>query len=271
MLKKKVNIKGLKKKILNFEYEQDLLARKTLFENKTLKNPKNPKTPETSKLCKGSEKKVTSPLLDRDTTNNSLVDKAKNSNVNFRILILRSEPIKQKIEWDLTSLDENLKNIQLHSKCIKKNVLKKTVLNFNTNKNFLNENWLKCKYIYWLTPDALSLKEQFLHLNLLKSYLRAEPRDAFLGCLIESRLEIAESVLIENTKKEKVNFLYNYYYPAQILDLCDSLDKFSVSNSSTGLEILGQLFYTLDSSINSISNMLVLKKELLEENTGTSN
>lgn len=261
MLKKKVNIKGLKKKILNFEYEKDLLAQNNLIKSESCNIDKN------IEVTLLSEKKSTLvdfvPLLDRDQTTKEVVNLCKNLHVNFRILILRSEPIKQKIDLNLLNGNEFVKNVRLHSKCIKKSVLKKTVLNLVSNQNTLNKNWLKCKYIYWITPDAVSLKEQFIHLNLLKNYLRAEPKDAFLGCLIESRFN--ESIQEYTTQKNQ-KFCYKYYYPAQVLDICDSIDKLGGLKNSTGLEILGQLFYTLDTSVNSLSNILCVKKESLEKN-----
>jgi hypothetical protein len=266
MLKKKINIKGLKKKILKFEYEKNLLAPEF---NCTEKNQKN----------KNSTKLT---ILDREQqaqkVPSNVVEELKS--LNFRILILRSEPIKQKIDLNLTNIKgvEELGKFHLHSKCIKKSVLKKTVFNLINCDDFKkdqHENWLKCKYIYWLTPDPISLKEQFIHLNLLKNYLITDSRDEFLGCLLESRSEDNLINKVKNSYKKEVDskeqeqnkFFYKYYYPSQIINLCNTLDKLSNSNKATGLELLGQLFYTLDSSVNSISNLLAFKKEKTEEKT----
>lgn len=239
MLKKQINIKGLRKKVLKLEYENKLLD-STFNEN----------------------------------LNKKSLPKKKNPNLNYRILILRNTPIddtllkqfKQKINFEgneITHTDLNntsKKNLCLLNKCIKKNILKKVIIpKVETQKEDFEKTWLQCKYIYWLAPEATSLKEQLLHLNVLKTYIRAEPKEAFLGCLLESKLlndDLLNSVHTENN----VNTIkYKYYYPSQILTLCDLMDKTDKS-SIAGLVVLNNLLQTIETSINSMSMLLALKK-----------
>lgn len=248
MLKKKVNNKGLIKKILKLEYEKYFLSSNNKVKVSSLNSP--------SVIGNSKDSPVSQPSVEQSCNDSK-----------FRILILRTEPITQrscKLELvnpldsaNLLSGEHNLKEklscARVHSKCIKKSVL--STFDQLSKNTLVNDNWLKCKYIYWLTPDALSLKEQLLQLNMLKNYIRAEPRDAFLGCLIESTYSNG----------------YKYYYPSQILSLCDSIEKLSVSpNKSTGLEILERLIQTLEYSISSLSTILALKTKVDSEEKGQS-
>ena len=231
MLKKRLNIKGLRKKVLKLEYEKKLMCQ----------------------------------IIGVETKNNS------HAHGNYRILILRNAPIDErgiqgsnlvKASLEKVSAGNFLTPLELAqyqsskvlNKCVKKNILKKIV-----NANAFESKWLQCKYVYWMTPDATSLKEQLCQLNLLKTYVRAEPKDAFLGCLLESRLT--------NKKGSEVSSVinYQYYYPSQITQLCDAMDKAAGGASkATGLEIVGQLIQTIESSINSMSMILALKTKHLE-------
>lgn len=224
MLKKKLNIKGLRKKVLKLEYEQKLMSANHLGEGNVIQ----------SLTKSGGPSNITSL-----------------QNLNYRILILRNAPLDDSLLKG-KGADEGAEAVvtRVFSKCIKKNILKKII-----NTNDLNACWLHCKYIYWIAPEATSLRDQFVHLNMLKSYIRAEPKDAFLGCLLES-----VSVNHNELKNNKV-INYRYYYPSQILSLCDSMDKTAMlsGNKPTGLEVLGQLLQTIESSINSMSTILALK------------
>lgn len=240
MLLKKKHMKGLRKKVLKLEYEQTLL-----FLNK-------------KPLLSNEESKV-------EPTHK----KAPSEQANFRILLLRNAPIDETlvkgvspspvIKGDTIELVKDNPQLTTHilGKCVKKNILKKLVR-------------ADCKYIYWIQPEARSLKEQLLHLNILKAYIRAEPKEAFLGCLLESRFDQSVksgSVATSATPPgDGVGFSnYKYYYPSQILSLCDSIDRLGGVATSTGLEVIGQLLQTIEMTsaafMSSTSMLLALKNE----------
>jgi hypothetical protein len=298
MLKKKttkgVNLKGLRKKVLNLEYEQKIVP-----------------------LKDSSSQVFVKPKLDSSVGGESTAKvKTKNQPSHqpiYRILILRNAPIensealasllKQNREARLNRLSKEdtsvqaLQDLLVFSKCIKKTVLKtlfltKGLLNsplttpsFAVNKSTLVqseglklgltkghaklESPLTCKFLYWVAPDATSLKEHFLQLNLLKTYIRAEPKEAFLGCLItsfdyqsNSTGNNSSSVALTQSKIESTlpRLTYKYYYPSQCLNLCKSIDNLASPGESTGLEILAQLLQTIESSVSSVSTLLALKK-----------
>lgn len=227
MLQKKLNLKGLRKRVLKLEYENKLISPK----------PSN----------KGLPLDVRESMLD--------VKHTSSDRLNYRILILRNVPIEDAIlkqclteiaTYEDTVNSSGLKGqTKIVSKCIKKNILKKIFL----ENQVQDDRWLQCKFMYWVTSEASSLKDQLIQLNHLKACIRAEPKDAFLGCLLESGSLVGQ----------KQSIKYKYYYPAEILGLCDLIDKTSASNKATGLEVLGQLLQTIESSVNSMSFVLALK------------
>lgn len=282
MLQKKLNIKGLRKRVLKLEYINKLMSpspSKTHF--KGLEGALKHSLPLNVKghLDAGAESKP------QVYPSGSL-----EKNFNYRILILRNVPIEDTVlKQCLTEIAvyedtiARAKDVaeghnsglaikgqtQIVSKCIKKNILKK-ILNAEGADSSVytvkdaegnaadRDRWLQCKFMYWITPEASSLTEQLVQLNHLKSCIRAEPKDAFLGCLLESRFqEKAQPSGSSNCRRPKIQ--YKYYYPAEILNLCDIMDKMAVPNKATGLEVLGQLLHTLESSVNSMSFMLALK------------
>jgi len=231
MLKKK-HIKGLRKKVLKLEYEKKLIF-----------------------LSKEPSSTTATPNI------GTVVKKNPSEQANYRILVLRNAPIDESQLKQSTLMPQLLeiskegdpqalgKTTRVLSKCVKKNILKKLV---NAN----------CKYIYWIAPEAKSLKEQLLQLNMLKVYIRAEPKDSFLGCLLESRFDNTTPFSLDPSKKvDKGLSTYKYYYPSQILSLCDTVDRLGGPTKSTGLEVVGQLLQTIEASINSVSMLLALKKE----------
>ena len=259
MLQKKLNLKGLRKRVLKLEYANKLIS---------------PQPPNTGLSCKNNStpKEGSSPL-------NKSSEK-----LNYRILILRNAPIEDAVlkqclteiavyEESVNSKRLDKYQTKIFSKCIKKNILKKI---FYEN-NVKDDRWLQCKFMYWVGPEASSLAEQLIQLNHLKSCIRAEPKEAFLGCLLESRPFINRTQAVIETPPRRVNLSqsfidqktlgiqYKYYYPAEILNLCDLMDKMSGANKATGLEVLGQLLQTIESSVSSMSLMLALKTKKDEE------
>lgn len=274
MLNKKLNLKGLRKRVLKLEYANKLIK----LSVSPLNSNKDHKDSDSPKVIKGSSLKTNLQSTKKNTAKfeGAALDKElaySEQSLNYRILILRNVPIEDAVlkqcltevsvyEDSINRANVNVVNVkgqtQIVSKCIKKNVLKKILQENNVNDN----RWLQCKFMYWMTPDASSLTEQLIQLNHLKACIRAEPKDAFLGCLLESNNLVKASSEKSNTIK------YKYYYPTEILNLCDTMDKMAAPNKATGLEVLGQLLYTLESSVNSMSFILALKtkkEQLLSE------
>lgn len=266
MLNKKLNLKGLRKRVLKLEYANKLikLNASPLNSNKDHKESDKGSSLKTNlQSTKKNTAKFEGAALNKELAYSE-------QSLNYRILILRNVPIEDAVlkqcltevsvyEDSINRANVNVKGqTQIVSKCIKKNVLKKILQENNVNDN----RWLQCKFMYWMTPDASSLTEQLIQLNHLKACIRAEPKDAFLGCLLESNSLVKASSEKSNTIK------YKYYYPTEILNLCDTMDKMAAPNKATGLEVLGQLLYTLESSVNSMSFILALKtkkEQLLSE------
>lgn len=304
MLKKKVNIKGLRKKLLNLEYvtrfcrvslESEVKQAPDIFfavskdsnsfstelafdkplassldqskHNHNLRiissklEPKavnvsnevssNVPRPQAKLEAKASEAITT--LIDRQSRNDP------NPFNNYSIILLRTEPFKGKLDLKGTQSSFH----ELKKKCIKKSILKNIFLKSQSNLNLDKETqaqWLKCKYVYWVSPDATNLKEQLIQLNLLKAYIRSEPRETFIGCLLETRHIVSQLNCGTNTDSVAISTKgYKFYYPSQLFALCDAIDSFV---QPTGLEIIGQLLHTIDSSTNSISTILALKRSL---------
>lgn len=299
MLKKKVNIKGLRKKLLNLEYVtrfcrvnlesevkqapniffavskgSDSLSNELAFDkplassldqskhNHNLRIVSSKFEPLAVTVSNDVYSNLSRPQAKLEAEANeaitTLIDRQSRQDPdhfnNYSIILLRTEPFKGKLDLKGTQSSFH----ELKKKCIKKSILKKIFLKSQSNLNLDKETqaqWLKCKYVYWVSPDATNLKEQLIQLNLLKAYIRSEPRETFIGCLLETRNcgTHADSVAISKG--------YQFYYPSQLFALCDAIDSFS---QPTGLEILGQLLHTIDSSTNSISTILALNTARLK-------
>ena len=293
MLKKKVNIKGLRKKLLSLEYGPNLrsgLGVNHSTQSSTVKPLGGSTEAFTSAKEKTPSNSTRAPLGIREAVPGTLGT--------YRVLILRSAPLSELTLKALNSLADPLRGSRrsgpcvesglpesesgkssliserkVVGKCIKKTVLKKTILKTvidplrkvsNSDQQGCVEGGLTgCKYIYWMTPVATSLKEQLIQFSRLREYIKAEPKENFLGCLIESPSACYENTSVQTDQGSG----YKYYYPAQMWRLCDTLercaDNLGGAEQITGLELFGQLLNTLDASVNSMSVMLALKKAKL--------
>jgi hypothetical protein len=274
--KNKINLKGLRKTLLKIEYEKFLLVNSS------------------SKII---QKKLTS-LVDK-SSKEDLIKHGVSQNFNYKVIVLRTEPLKTNLELNVTETLENFNalginilkdtKVQLRSKCLKKNIFKKVILDtipeaLKPEHEQLSESVSSslvagsCKYMYWVSGSVKALteygnasskskactKEHLIQLNLLKACIRAEPREGFLGCLLECNDNSGSNLHVETIGRSAT--CYKYYYPSQILSLCDLIDKLSLNTKkATGLEPIGHLLQTIESSVNSISTLLALKSNIKKE------